>query len=88
MKYILVAVLVMALVLLPLYASQYTITTFIRIIYFGFLSVSTGFLIGQGGMVSLTQAAFFGIAGYGLGLYGLERGLPPHRRFPGDPDTY
>jgi branched-chain amino acid transport system permease protein len=64
------------LITLPLYASQYTVTTFIRIIYFGFLSVSTGYLIGQGGMVSLTQAAFFGIAGYGLGLFGYERGIP------------
>jgi len=64
------------LIALPLYASQYTVTTFIRIIYFGFLSVSTGYLIGQGGMVSLTQAAFFGIAGYGLGLFGYERGIP------------
>lgn len=70
------AALVVLLVTLPLYAGQYTVTTFIRIIYFGFLAVSTGFLIGQGGMVSLTQAAFFGIAGYGLGLLGYERGIP------------
>lgn len=70
------AALVGLLVTLPLYAGQYTVTTFIRIIYFGFLAVSTGFLIGQGGMVSLTQAAFFGIAGYGLGLLGYERGVP------------
>jgi branched-chain amino acid transport system permease protein len=73
---ILIAVVLLALILLPLYASQYTITTFIRIIYFGFLAVSTGFLIGQGGMISLTQAAFFGIAGYGVGLFGYERGIP------------
>jgi branched-chain amino acid transport system permease protein len=75
-KYFFSATIIIALILLPYYASQYTITTFIRIIYFGFLSVSTGFLIGQGGMVSLTQAAFFGIAGYGLGLFGYERGIP------------
>jgi branched-chain amino acid transport system permease protein len=75
-KNLLGAAILIALVLLPLYASQYTITTFIRIIYFGFLAVSTGFLIGQGGMVSLTQAAFFGIAGYGIGLLGYERGVP------------
>jgi branched-chain amino acid transport system permease protein len=75
-RYVLIAVVLAALILLPLYASQYTITTFIRIIYFGFLAVSTGFLIGQGGMVSLAQASFFGIAGYGLGLFGFERGIP------------
>lgn len=63
------------LILLPFYAGQYTITTFIRIMYFGFLALSMGFLIGQGGMVSLTQTAFFGITGYVIGLLGYERGL-------------
>ena len=36
-KNILVAALIIFLILLPFFASQYTITTFIRIIYFGFL---------------------------------------------------
>lgn len=63
----------LAVILLPFYAGQYTVTTFIRIIYFGFLSLSLGFLVGQGGMVSLTQAAFFGIAGYAIGLLSVER---------------
>lgn len=63
------------LVLLPYYVGQYTVTTFIRIIYFGFLSLSMGFLIGQGGMVSLTQTAFFGLSGYIIGLFGVERGI-------------
>jgi branched-chain amino acid transport system permease protein len=69
-------VIAVLLILLPLYAGQYTITTFIRIIYFGFLALSMGLLIGQGGMVSLTQTAFFGMAGYAIGLLVLERGLP------------
>lgn len=64
------------LLLLPVYAAQYTITTFIRIIYFGFLALSMGFLVGQGGMVSLTQTAFFGITGYMIGLLGAERNVP------------
>jgi branched-chain amino acid transport system permease protein len=63
------------LILLPYYVGQYTVTTFIRIIYFGFLSLSMGFLIGQGGMVSLTQTAFFGLSGYIIGLFGVERGI-------------
>jgi branched-chain amino acid transport system permease protein len=75
-KNILFAALIAFLILLPFFASQYAITTAIRIIYFGFLAVSTGFLIGQVGLVSLAQAAFFGIAGYGLGLIGYERGVP------------
>jgi branched-chain amino acid transport system permease protein len=64
------------LFLLPFFGGQYTVTTFIRIIYFGFLALSMGFLIGQGGMVSLTQTAFFGITGYVIGLLGYERGIP------------
>lgn len=63
------------LILLPNFVGQYTVTTFIRIIYFGFLSLSMGFLIGQGGMVSLTQTAFFGLSGYIIGLFGVEQGM-------------
>ena len=35
-----------------------TVTTFVRIIYFGFLASSVGVLINQAGIVSLTQSAF------------------------------
>lgn len=63
------------LILLPFYASQYTVTTFVRIIYFSFLALSVGILVGQGGMVSLTQTAFFGLTGYMIGLLGVERGF-------------
>jgi branched-chain amino acid transport system permease protein len=74
-KKILEIVIVCALITLPFYAGSYTITTFVRIFYFGFLALSMGFLIGQGGMVSLTQTAFFGLSGYVIGLLGYERGL-------------
>jgi len=57
------AVVLLLLFLLPYYGGQYTITTFVRIIYFGFLALSVGMLIGQGGMVSRTQPAFFGLTG-------------------------
>jgi branched-chain amino acid transport system permease protein len=70
-----IAVLV-ALVLLPAYADLYTLTTFIRVAYFGFLALSVGVLLGQGGMISLTQTAFFGLSGYVVGLVGTERGWP------------
>jgi branched-chain amino acid transport system permease protein len=75
-KKLFVGFVVLALFLLPFYGGQYTVTTFIRVIYFGFLALSMGFLIGQGGMVSLTQTAFFGITGYVIGLLGYERGIP------------
>jgi branched-chain amino acid transport system permease protein len=75
-KLIAAAIIVVALVALPAYGGQYTLTTFIRIIYFGFLALSVGLLLGQGGMISLTQTAFFGISGYVVGLLGAERGFP------------
>lgn len=65
-----------ALALLPLYAGDYTLTTFIRIFYYGLLAISLGLLLGQLGLISLTQTAFFGLSGYVLGLLGTERGLP------------
>jgi branched-chain amino acid transport system permease protein len=74
-KLLLAALLVIALVALPTYGGQYTLTTFIRIVYFGFLAISVGILLGQGGMISLTQTAFFGISGYVVGLLGAERGF-------------
>jgi len=70
------AVVVVVLILLPFYAGEYTVTTFVRIIYFGFLASSMGMLITQAGMVSLTQTAFFGLAGYVIGLLGAERNMP------------
>jgi branched-chain amino acid transport system permease protein len=79
LKLVLAFVMAALLVPLPFYASQYTVTTFVRIIYFGFLAMSVGMLIGQCGMISLTQTAFFGLTGYVIGLLGYERQIP----FPG-----
>lgn len=75
-KLIFGVVIVGLLILLPFYAGEYTLTTFISIFFFGFLALSMGFLIGQGGMVSLTQTAFFGLTGYVIGLLGYERHVP------------
>ena len=75
-KFFAAAAVIVALVTLPAYGGQYTLTTFIRIVYFGFLALSVGLLLGQGGMISLTQTAFFGVSGYVVGLLGAERGVP------------
>lgn len=64
------------LIVLPFVVGDYTITTLIRIMYFGFLALSVGLLAGQAGMTSFTQTAFFGMAGYVIGLLGQERGVP------------
>jgi len=70
-----IGLIIILLVLMPLFAGKYTVTTFIRIIYFGFLSMSMGYLIGQGGLISLTQTAFFGLAGYVIGLMNIDHGI-------------
>lgn len=70
------AMVLVFLALLPLFAAPYTVTVAVRMVYFGFLALSTAFLMGQGGMISLTQTAFFGSAGYVVGLLGAERGVP------------
>ncbi len=75
-KPVLFIVLGTILILMPFYASPYTITTFIRIFYFGLLSLSVGMLIGQLGVVSMAQTAFFAMGAYVLGLIGFERGFP------------
>ena len=75
-NYIIGGIIILLLILMPYYAGQYTLTTFKRIIYFGFLALSVRYLIGEGGMLSLTQTAFFGVTGYVVGLLGAERGVP------------
>jgi branched-chain amino acid transport system permease protein len=74
-NYIIGGIILLLLILLPFYAGQYTLTTFKRVIYFGFLALSVRYLIGEGGMLSLTQTAFFGVTGYVVGLLGAERGI-------------
>ena len=72
----LVIALLLAFVVFPFVADTYWVTTMIRVFYFGLLASSIGFLIGQCGMTSLAQAAFFGMTGYIIGLLVTERGWP------------
>jgi branched-chain amino acid transport system permease protein len=73
---VLVIIILAALFTLPFYAGAYTLTTFIRIFYFGLLSLSVGMLIGQLGVVSMAHTAFFAMGAYVVGLIGYERGVP------------
>ncbi len=63
-------------VVFPFVADAYWVTTVTRMFYFGLLAASIGYLIGQGGMTSLAQTAFFGMTGYVIGLLAFERGWP------------
>ena len=60
--------------LAPFILSVYGLTVMTRILYFGLLAFSLGFLIRNVGMVSLCQTSFFGLAGYMLGIFGANAG--------------
>ncbi len=74
-----VALIIMAAV--PWLASGFFVMMCIRVMYFGLLTMSMAFLAGELGMVSLMQAAFFGISGYCVAIlqtrYHLPFPIPP-----------
>jgi len=80
-KKVFLAVIVGILVSVPWLTSGYFVMMAIRIMYFGLLTMSLSFLAGELGLVSLMQAAFFGIAGYFVAIlqtrYGLPFPIPP-----------
>lgn len=69
------------LVAIPWITSDYFVMMSIRVMYFGLLTMSLAFLAGELGLVSLMQAAFFGIAGYFVAIlqtrYELPFPIPP-----------
>ncbi len=56
----------------PEFVSRYELITFSNILISGFLALSLCLLWGYGGVLSLGQAAFFGIGGYTYGIVGLN----------------
>jgi len=69
------------LISIPWVTSKYFVMMSIRVMYFGMLTMSLSLLAGELGLVSLMQAAFFGIAGYFVAIlqtrYGLPFPIPP-----------
>lgn len=80
-KILLAVVVTGVLVAIPWVASDYFVMMSIRVMYFGMLTMSMTLLAGELGLVSLMQAAFFGIAGYFVAIlqtrYGLPFPIPP-----------
>ena len=56
------------LIAIPGLASHYFVMMCIRVMYFGMLTLSLGFLASELGVVSLMQASFFGISGYFIAI--------------------
>lgn len=66
------ALLVAALVLLPFVLPRFTISTLTQILAFAVLCLSLHLLMGWTGIMSLGQAAYFGVAAYAVGQTALQ----------------
>src|SRR5471032_2815293 len=73
---IVVAALLIALVLLPLYTglsgNRFLLTLFTRIVILALAAVSRNLSLGYGGMMSFGHAAYLGIGGYAVGILAHE----------------
>ena len=71
-----IAVLLLALVLLPVYVelggSRFLLTLFTRILILAMAAVSLNLILGYGGMMSFGHAAYIGIGGYAVGMLAHE----------------
>ena len=73
---ILIALLLIALILLPVYARMignvFVLTLFTRIIILALAATSLNLILGYGGMMSFGHAAYLGIGGYAVGILAHE----------------
>jgi branched-chain amino acid transport system permease protein len=67
---------VLALAILPLISSEYTMILMTDILVFALFAVSLHFIMGPGGMPSFGHAAYFGLGAYGAGVLFLGFALP------------
>ncbi len=63
-----IAVLVLALLAVPMFADSSSLSLVTRILIYSIAAASLNFVLGYGGMISLGHAAFFGIGGYVVGM--------------------
>ena len=79
LRNVVVAALVAALLLLPLYVQltddRFMLTLFTRIVILALAAVSLNLILGYGGMMSFGHAVYLGIGGYAVGILAFE-GVP------------
>jgi branched-chain amino acid transport system permease protein len=68
--------LALALALVPLVQSGYTLVLLTDVLLFALFAVSLHFIMGPGGLHSFGHAAYFGLGAYAAGLLVLKGGLP------------
>ena len=61
---------------LPFWISRFGLALSTQIMYLSILVMSFTFLASHGGLLSLAQVSFFGIAGYTLGILSVKAGIP------------
>src|SRR3978361_2223648 len=76
LRTVVAAVVVAALVLLPLYTglsgNRFLLTLFTRIVILALAATSLNLILGYGGMMSFGHAAYLGIGGYAVGMLAHE----------------
>ena len=76
LRNIVVALLLIALVLLPVYSQlagdRFALTLFTRIVIMALAAVSLNIILGYGGMMSFGHAVYLGIGGYAVGMLAKE----------------
>ena len=66
--FVVIGPLLLTLVALPLFASEYTLVLAIDMLVFALFAASLGLIVGPGGMGSFGHAAYFGAGAYGAAL--------------------
>jgi branched-chain amino acid transport system permease protein len=61
---------------LPFWISRFGLALSTQIMYLSILVMSFTFMASHGGLLSLAQVSFFGIAGYTLGILSVKTGVP------------
>ncbi len=67
-RIVLTVLLLLAAVLLPLFANNFQISLASRIVIWTIAAISLNIILGYGGMVSFGHAAYLGIGGYAMGI--------------------
>ena len=69
-------VVVLLITSLPFWISRFGLALSTQIMYLSILVMSFTFMASHGGLLSLAQVSFFGIAGYTLGILSVKAAIP------------
>src|SRR5688500_6602852 len=76
LRYILLAILIVGLALIPSLWGRYEIYLFTEILIFALFAISLNLMLGYGGLISFGHAAYFAIGAYSIAVLGTTYELP------------